>query len=147
MVKLKPVAEDLDLVIVGAEYGKGKRSGGLTSYTLACKSGKDFLEVGKVSSGLKEKEELGTSYKEMDKLLRPLIINEIGKGVKVKPKIVLSITYQNLQPSSNYNSGFALRFPKITSYRPERGIDDIATLEEIKKEFIRMSRLRKKGLG
>jgi DNA ligase-1 len=147
MVKLKPVAEDLDLVIVGAEYGKGKRSGGLTSYALACKSGKDFLEVGKVSSGLKEKEELGTSYKEMDKLLRPLIINEMGKGVKVKPKIVLSITYQNLQPSSNYNSGFALRFPKITSYRPERGIDDIATLEEIKKEFIRMSRLRKKGLG
>lgn len=134
IVKMKPDAKDLDLVIVGAEYGTGKRAGGLTSFIVACKSGEKFLEVGKVSSGLKEKEEMGTTYKEMDKLLRPLIILEKNNFVKVKPKVVVSVTYQNLQPSPRYGSGFALRFPRITHYRPERGLFDIATIEDIKKE-------------
>ena len=135
MVKMKPDIADLDLVIVGAEYGSGKRAGWLTSYIVACKSNSDFLEVGKVSSGLKEKEEQGTSYEEMTKLLKPLIIEERGKEVRVKPKIVVSVTYQNVQKSPSYNSGYALRFPRITHYRPERGIHDIATLKEIEKEI------------
>lgn len=135
MVKMKPDAKDLDLVIVGAEYGTGKRAGGLTSFILACKSGEEFLEVGKVSSGLKEKEEKGTTYREMDKLLQPLIIKEGKNFVEVKPKVVVSVTYQNIQKSTKYDSGFALRFPRITHYRPERGIYDIADLKEIKKEL------------
>jgi DNA ligase 1 len=149
MVKMKPDAADLDLVIVGAEYGSGKRSGGLTSYIVACRdeNGKHFVEVGKVSSGLKEKKEEGFSYGEMDKLLRPLVISEKGNVVKVKPKIVVSVTYQNVQPSPTYDSGFAMRFPRITHYRPERGVYDIATVEDIKKELVRMQKLRKKGLG
>lgn len=150
IVKMKPEAKDLDLVIVGAEYGTGKRSGGLTSYIVACKgNGKgEFLEVGKVSSGLKEKEgQEGITYTEMDKLLQPFIINKTKSGVSIKPKIVVSVTYQNIQPSPNYSSGFALRFPKITHYRPERGTHDIASVEEIKKELARMQKLRKKGLG
>ncbi|MCH7567980.1 MAG: ATP-dependent DNA ligase [Nanoarchaeota archaeon] len=150
MVKMKPEAADLDLVIVGAEYGKGKRSGGLTSYVLACRSndGKKFFEVGKASSGLKEKEtEEGTSYAEMDKLLQPLIKSEKGNVVSVRPKVVVSVTYQNVQPSPRYDSGYALRFPRITHYRPERGTHDIATVKDIKKEFQRMQKMRKSGLG
>ena len=135
MVKMKPDVKDLDLVIVGAEYGTGKRAGGLTSFIVACKSGEEFLEVGKVSSGLKEKEEMGTTYGEMDKLLQPLIIKEGKNSVKVKPKVVVSVTYQNIQKSTKYSSGFALRFPRITNYRPERGIYDIVDLKEIKKEL------------
>ncbi len=149
MVKMKPEAKDLDLVIVGAEYGTGKRSGGLTSFILACKNGnKEFVEVGKASSGLKEKEgEEGITYKEMDKLLQPLVTRTKGNQVTVKPKIVVSVTYQNVQPSPTYSSGYALRFPKITHYRPERGVHDIATVEDIKKEFLRMQKTRKNGLG
>lgn len=147
IVKMKPEAKDLDLVIVGAEYGTGKRSGGLTSYIVACKENGKFVEVGKVSSGLKEKESEGTSYKEMDRLLQPLIIREDKGTVYVKPKIVVSVTYQNVQPSPKYSSGYALRFPKITHYRPERGIHDIASVEDIKKEFMRMQKLRRGGLG
>jgi len=135
MVKMKPDAKDLDLVIVGAEYGTGKRAGGLTSFIVACKSGDKFLEVGKVSSGLKEKEEMGTTYKEIDELLQPLIIKEEKNSVKVKPKVVISVTYQNIQKSSKYSSGMALRFPRITHYRPERGIYDIANLKEIKEDL------------
>ena len=134
MIKMKPEIADLDFVIVGAEYGSGKRAGWLTSYNLACISNYDFLEVGKVSSGLKEKEEEGTTYKEMTNLLKQLIKEEKGKSVSVKPKLVVSVTYQNIQKSPSYSSGYALRFPRITHYRPERGIYDIASLEDIKKE-------------
>jgi len=134
IVKMKPDAADLDLVIVKAEYGSGKRAGWLTSYTVACKEGDNFLEVGKVSSGLKEKEEEGTSYEEMTKLLKPLITEEKGKEVKIKPKLVVSVKYQNIQGSPSYNSGYAMRFPRITHYRPDRKPYDIATLEDIKKE-------------
>ncbi len=133
MAKLKPETKDIDLVIIGAEYGSGKRGGWLTSYILACKNNDDFLEIGKVSSGLKEKTEEGTTYEEMTSLLKPLIIKEKGKSVSIKPKIVVSVTYQNIQSSPSYKSGFALRFPRIAHYRPDRSIHDIANLDEIKK--------------
>ena len=149
MVKMKPQIADLDLVIIGGEYGSGKRAGGLTSYILGCKTEDKFLEVGKVSSGLKEKpsvseleREEGFTYTEMDKLLRPLIIEEKGKVVRVKPRIVVAVTYQNIQKSPSYSSGFALRFPRITRYRPDKSVKEIATLEEIKKEAEKMSRRR-----
>jgi DNA ligase 1 len=140
IVKMKPEAKDLDLVIVGAEYGSGKRGGLLTSYIVAVRSedmGKEkFLEVGKVSSGLKEieNEEGNVTYKEMDDLLRPLIIGESGKTVRVKPKIVVSVVYQNIQGSPSYSSGYAMRFPRITRYRPDRNLKDIASLKDIEKE-------------
>ncbi len=136
MVKMKPDVDELDFVIIGAEYGSGKRAGWLTSYIVACKANshsEEFLEVGKVSSGLKEKEE-GTTYKEMTKLLKPLILEEKGKEVKVKPKLVVSVTYQNIQKSPSYSSGYALRFPRIINYRPERGVHDIASIKDIEKE-------------
>ncbi len=134
LVKIKPIVQDLDLVIVGAEYGTGKRGGWLTSYIVACRAGEKFLEVGKVSSGLKEKEEEGTTYEEITKLLKPLILSSSNNEVRVTPKVVVSVTYQNIQPSTSYSSGFALRFPCITHYRPDKKFGEIATLEEIKKE-------------
>ena len=76
---------------------------------------------------------MGTTYKEITKLLEPLIIEEKGNTVKVKPVVVVSVNYQNIQESPSYDSGYALRFPRITHYRPDRKIDDIATLDDIKK--------------
>ncbi|MSS74566.1 ATP-dependent DNA ligase [Candidatus Pacearchaeota archaeon] len=148
MAKLKPVTADLDLVIVGAEYGTGKRAGGLTSFIVACRDGEKFVEVGRVSSGLKEKISEGTTYSEINNLLQPLIISEDENVVRVKPKIIMSVTYQNIQPSSSYSSGFALRFPRITHYRPDKDLRDIASLEDIKLEINKMFRkLGKKKVG
>jgi len=140
MVKMKPQANDLDLVIVGAEYGSGKRAGGLTSYIVACKSGEKYLEIGKVSSGLKEKESEGLTYTQMSKLLEPLIISEEGKVAKIGPRIVVSVTYQNIQKSPTYDSCFAMRFPRIVSYRPDKHAKDISTIDEIEKEVKKMQR-------
>jgi len=134
-VKLKPDANEFDLVITGAEYGTGKRAGWLTSYDVSCiDENNNLLEIGKVSTGLKEKEEQGLSFLEMTKKLKKIIIKEDGKHVGVKPELVMAVGYQNIQKSPTYSSGYALRFPRVKAFRPDRGIGDIATLEEIKKE-------------
>ena len=57
--------------------------------------------------------------------------------VYIKPKIVVTIIYQNIQRSPTYNSGFALRFPRITNLRIDKGIADIATLKEITQDYKR----------
>lgn len=137
MLKIKPSEKDLDLVITGAEYGTGKRSGWLSSFILSCKGKEEleFLEIGKVGTGIKEKDEQeGVSFNELNDLLNPLIIQEKGKEVQIKPKIVVAVTYQEIQQSINYNSGWALRFPRITALRLDKHLSEIATLDEIKEE-------------
>jgi DNA ligase-1 len=135
MVKMKPEERDLDLVITGAEYGTGKRSGWLSSFILSCKDHNKYLEVGKVGTGIKEKSEEGISFDELTKLLKPLIKKEKGKKIEIKPKIVVAVTYQEIQKSPNYDSGFALRFPRFTALRPDKPLSEITTLDEVKKDF------------
>src|SRR3990167_2834650 len=122
MLKIKPEEGDFDLVITGAEYGTGKRSGWMSSFILSCHdedTGK-YLEVGKVSTGLKEKydnkqsddkikeermiqeETIGTSFFELTEKLAPLIKKESGKYVELKPRVIVSVTYQEIQRSPNY---------------------------------------------
>ena len=138
MLKLKPSENELDLVITGAEYGKGKRAGSYATFTLSCLNEKtnEYQEIGK-ASGLKEKEDLGLSFTELTKKILPLITKEHGRNVKVKPKIVVTIKYQNIQRSPTYESGFALRFPRIIALRPDRKADTIATLKEISADYNR----------
>ncbi|MBL7055411.1 ATP-dependent DNA ligase [Candidatus Woesearchaeota archaeon] len=136
MVKLKPTKENLDLMIVAAEWGDGKRSEWITSYTLACiDENNNLLEVGKASTGLKEKNEEGLSFDDLTKLLKPLVTKESGKGLLVKPKIVLEIGYEELQKSPTYTSGYALRFPRVIKLREDLGKNDIATLEMIESAY------------
>jgi DNA ligase-1 len=132
-LKLKPVANEFDLVIVGAEYGTGKRAGWLSSFDVACQDENgEFLDIGKVSTGVKEKTEEGVSYEELTKLLKPLIISEKGKTVKIKPKIIITVDFQEVQGSPSYSSHYALRFPRFTALRIDRSPKDIATIEEVK---------------
>jgi len=130
-VKFKPVADPLDLVIIGAEWGTGKRAGWLSSFILGCRHEGKFLEIGKVGTGIKEKEEQGLSFIELTRLLKPLIIAEKGRYVKIKPKIVVEVACQEVQKSPTYKSGFALRFPRITQLRNEKGLHDVYSLKEI----------------
>jgi DNA ligase-1 len=142
-VKLKPEANDFDLIITGAEYGTGKRAGWLTSYDVSCRNSKpgankeELLEIGKVSTGLKEKPEEGLSFIELTKLLKKLITKEEGKHVLVKPEIIATVGYQNIQKSPSYTSGFALRFPRMIRLRPDRSVRDIATFDEVRKEALK----------
>ena len=136
MIKFKSMMETLDLVIVGAEWGEGKRSKWLSSYSIACvNENNNFVEIGKASTGLKEKEEEGLSFMEMTKLLKPLIISEKGKEVKVKPKIVIEVGYDEIQKSPTYESGFALRFPRVEKLRDDKGPDEASTLDYVRKLY------------
>jgi len=147
MLKIKPEERDFDLVITGGEYGTGKRSGWISSFIISCfdKNKNKFLEIGKVGTGFKEKTEEGVSFDELTKKVKPLITEEKGKNVKIKPKIVISVTYQEIQKSPTYSSGFALRFPRFTSLRPDRSPSDVATLKEIENDFENQKRNWKYG--
>lgn len=141
MIKIKPEERDFDLVITGGEYGTGKRRGWISSFILSCKDKDKYLEIGKVGTGLKEKKEEGTlSFHELTERVKPYITEEKGKNVKIKPKIVVSVTYQEIQRSPTYSSGFALRFPRFTALRPDRSASDITSLKQIENEFKKQKR-------
>jgi len=132
MYKIKEIMETLDLVVIGATWGEGARAKWITSFLLACRdpdTGK-FLTCGRTSTGLKEEE-----YEKMTKKLKPLIIKEKGKNIEVKPKIVMEVAYQEIQKSPHYGSGFALRFPRFQTLRPEKGPEEADTLGRVKKLF------------
>lgn len=132
-VKLKPTMDTLEVVIVGAEYGEGKRSEWLASFIIAIRDSDtdEILEIGRVGTGIKEKSEEGVSFGQLTEMLKPLIIKEEGKIVWVKPLIVIEVDYEEIQASPTYKSGFALRFPRFVKLREDRGVGDINTLEEV----------------
>ncbi len=131
-IKMKPTMDELDLVIVGAEWGNGKRSKWLTSFTLACQNDDgDFFEVGKVGTGMKEEEGEAVSFPQLTKLLEPLIIAKNQKSVRVQPEVVVEIAYEEIQKSPSYSSGYALRFPRVLRLREDRSATDIASFDDI----------------
>ncbi len=136
-LKLKPTMETMEVVIVGAEWGEGKRSDWLASFVIACRDPdtNNFLELGRVGTGFKEKEEEGVSFNQMTELLKPLIIEEKGKEVTVKPSLVIEVNYEEIQKSPTYKSGFALRFPRLVRLREDRSPDEINTIEDVREYY------------
>ncbi len=137
--KIKPDVETLDLVIIGATWGTGKRTGAIGSFILGCRDEEtnNFLECGMLGTGVKEKKgkEDDVTLKELTKLLRPHIISEKGTEIKIRPKIIISVSYQEIQKSPNYESGFALRFPRFIFLREDKGLGDVDTVDRIKKLY------------
>lgn len=139
MAKLKETKEDLDVVIIGAEHGTGKRAGFYSSFIIGVKnddftSDEDkFLIVGKVGSGIKELGDEGHSMTNLTRLLEPLKLFE-EKGVTYfEPKIILQVKYQEIQQSVAYSSGYALRFPRIVMLREDKSIDEINSIEDVER--------------
>jgi DNA ligase-1 len=95
-LKIKAVLETLDLVITAAEYGYGRRKGWLSDYYLAAKDPKtgEFLELGKTFKGLTDAEII-----EMTKQLLDSAVEQNGYRVVVIPKIVVEVTYNEIQMS------------------------------------------------
>ncbi|WP_048055182.1 ATP-dependent DNA ligase [Thermococcus onnurineus] len=127
-LKIKPTMEDLDLVIIGAEWGEGRRAHLLGSFLVAAydpHSG-EFVPVGKVGSGFTDEDLV-----EFTKMLKPLIIGGEGKFVEIEPKVVIQVTYQEIQKSPKYRSGFALRFPRYVALREDKSPEEADTIERI----------------
>ena len=137
-LKIKPVMENLDVVIIGGVWGTGKRVGALGSLILGLKVDGKFLACGKLGTGLKEiEQETGTTLSQITKLLKPHIISEHGSEVKIKPKIVIEVAYEEIQKSPQYESGFALRFPRFIRLRDDKNpeqADDINRINVLYKQ-------------
>jgi DNA ligase-1 len=130
--KIKPIMETLDLVIVGATWGEGSRAKWLSSYVLACRdpnTGK-FLPCGMMGTGLTEEQ-----FQLMTDTLKELIIEEKGREVNLRPKIIVEVAYQEIQKSPNYGSGLALRFPRLIRIREDKGPDEADTIERVNELF------------
>ena len=136
MAKLKQTKEDIDVVIVGAEHGTGKRAGYYSSFLVAVKNENDeFFNIGKVSSGIKELEDSteGISMQKITELLKPLKISEDKNMTYFEPKIIIQVRYQEIQKSTIYDSGYALRFPRIIMLRQDKILEEINSIEDIEK--------------
>ncbi|MFP4559097.1 MAG: ATP-dependent DNA ligase [Archaeoglobaceae archaeon] len=131
-LKLKASVETLDLVVIGGEWGEGKRSHLLSSYELACNdpvSG-DLIPVGRVATGFTEEQ-----LEEFTELFKPLIEYEEGKKAVFQPKIVFEVGYQEIQKSPKYEGGYALRFPRFIRMRDDKYTEEADTIERVAKLF------------
>lgn len=140
-LKVKPTMEDLDLVIIGAEWGEGRRAHLLGSFLVAAfdpHSG-EFVPVGKVGSGFTDED-----LAEFTKMLKPLIVKEEGKYVEIEPKVVIEVTYQEIQKSPKYRSGFALRFPRYVALREDKSPEEADTIERIAQLYELQERFKAK---
>jgi DNA ligase-1 len=125
-------AELLDLVIVGADWGYGRRVNWLSDYYLAAKNEEsgELQIIGKTFKGLTDNE-----FGEITKRLKMLIVAEEGRTVWVNPEIVVETAFDGIQKSLKYKSGYALRFARITRIRNDKGVEDIDTIKKVKRLY------------
>ncbi|HZS19121.1 MAG TPA: ATP-dependent DNA ligase [Candidatus Udaeobacter sp.] len=124
--KLKKELATLDVVVVGAEFGHGKRNHVLSDYTFAVRdetTGK-LLPIGKAYSGLTDPE-----IAQLTEHFKRNTIADHGRYRSVKPDVVLEIAFNSIQASSRHASGLALRFPRIKAIRRDKTPDSIDTLQ------------------
>jgi DNA ligase-1 len=124
--KLKKELATLDVVVVAAELGHGKRNNVLSDYTFAVRDGAtgELLPIGKAYSGLTDAE-----IAELTEHFQQNTIVDHGRYREVKPDIVLEVAFNSIQPSTRHASGLALRFPRIKAIRRDKNVDAIDTLE------------------
>ncbi len=132
-LKLKRALATLDVVVTTVELGHGKRHHVLSDYTFAVRRSEDdpeLLNIGKAYSGLTDAE-----IAEMTEWFRAHTVREFSHGRLriVEPRIVIEVTFDRVQPSNRHKSGYALRFPRIVRLRPDKTVDEIDTLETVRK--------------
>jgi len=137
--KIKMSLEPLDLVIVAAEYGYGRRHGWLSDYHLAAREPEtgEFLVVGKTFKGLTDKEII-----EMTKRLKELAVRKERGMVVVVPQIVVEVAYNEIQESPKYECGMALRFARITRIRDDKGPEEADTIQRIREIYEKQFRAK-----
>ncbi len=129
-LKLKKVFATLDCVVVGAEYGHGKRSKVLSDYTFAVRDEQagELKTIGKAYSGLTDVE-----IAELTQHFLKTAIRQQGRFLQVSAATVLEIAFDRIQPSERHSSGLALRFPRIARVRKDKSPAEVDTLATARK--------------
>jgi DNA ligase-1 len=153
-LKVKRAHATLDVVVIAAEEGHGRRAGVLSDYTFAVwgEGEGGLLPVGKAYSGLGDDE-----IDAMTRRLEAITLEQRGGVRLVRPEIVLEVAFDGVQRSSRHASGFALRFPRIVRLREDKRPEDADRLGAVQAIFdaqvasghreqgVRMPRARKKA--
>ncbi len=138
-LKLKHV-ETLDLVIVAADWGYGRRKGWLSNYHLAVRDDGGFAAVGKTFKGPTDRE-----FEALTERLLGLERARRGGTVLVQPQVVVEVAFNEVQQSSRYESGFALRFARIVRVRGDKSPAQADTLARLRtlyeRQFIYKGRI------
>jgi DNA ligase-1 len=129
-LKLKKAFATLDCVVVGAEYGHGKRNKFLSDYTFAVRDETtgELRTIGKAYTGLTDAE-----IAELTNHFHATAISQYGRYFEVMPDTVLEIAFDKIQVSDRHSSGLALRFPRILRIRTDKAVDEIDTLANARK--------------
>ena len=132
-LKLKKALATLDCVVVGVEWGHGKRRGVLSDYTFAVRATDEpdaaLLTIGKAYTGLTDAE-IATMTEHFGRIT----LKDLGRYRTVVPEVVVEIAFDRIMRSTRHRSGFALRFPRIVRLRDDKmpaEIDTLATAEAL----------------
>jgi DNA ligase-1 len=135
-LKRKPDVETLDAVVVGAEWGEGRRADLFGTFLLGVRAGADanenrtdgeeFATIGKVATGLTDEE-----LADLTERLEPNVVSEDGTELSIRPEVVVEVGYEEIQTSPTYSSGYALRFPRFVGVREDKSVADADSLERV----------------
>ncbi len=122
-------AHSLDLVVLAAEWGHGRRRGWLSNLHLGARdpSGGSFVMLGKTFKGLTD-----AMLMEQTELLQRLETARDRHTVYVRPEVVVEVAFNDLQASPRYPAGLALRFARVKRYRPDKRAEQADTLETVR---------------
>ena len=124
-------ANTLDLVVLAAEWGHGRRKGKLSNLHLGARDpngGGGFVMLGKTFKGMTD-----AMLDWQTKKLQELSIRESGITVYVRPELVVEIAFNGLQDSSHYPGGLALRFARVIRYRDDKKPEEADTIDTVRK--------------
>jgi DNA ligase-1 len=125
-LKIKKVRH-LDLVVLAAEWGSGRRKGKLSNIHIGARSGDDFVMLGKTFKGMTD----AMLAWQTEKLLE-LAIARDASAVHVRPELVVEVAFNEIQASPVYPGGLALRFARVKRYRPDKAAADADTIQTVR---------------
>ncbi|MFD5325300.1 ATP-dependent DNA ligase [Streptomyces sp. NPDC127092] len=125
-LKVKPV-HTLDLVILAAERGHGRRTGFLSNLHLGARAADGtFVMLGKTFKGLTDE-----MLRWQTERLTELAVSDDGYTVRVRPELVVEIAFDGLQRSTRYPAGVTLRFARVIRHRPDKPAAEADTVEAV----------------
>ena len=126
-IKVKPVLT-LDLVILAAEWGHGRRQGWLSNLHLGARDpAGGFVMLGKTFKGLTDQ-----MLAWQTETLLGLATEQGEYVVRVRPELVVEVAFDGVQASSRYPGGVALRFARVKGYRPDKDAAEADTIDTVR---------------
>jgi DNA ligase-1 len=142
-LKVKP-AHTLDLVVLAAEWGSGRRRGWLSNLHLGARDAASggFAMLGKTFKGMTD-----AMLAWQTERFRALALGEEGQVVHLRPELVVEVAFDGLQASPRYASGLALRFARVKRYREDKRAEEADTLDAVRELYRRQLERERSDAG